>query len=434
MNHSGEKMMASIHDSNERRAAGLGFKRKESNGIIDPSLENPFAVFNVIEEGPEIIAVFNPSTPDRSEAVKGLGPSPIPFLLDTYAILGLLRVKRIGIACNTMHYWYNLQREEFPDSLAIPTVHMIEATAEEIERRGIKKVGLLATTGTTNTGLYQGACAKKGIEVVVLRGKENVDAGKLDGKGRMRREAYSGLEDLKREELQGISIDVARAQEHECLSIDFVRALGEQEGLVMESIYGAFGIKAGHTDGIARHLMEEAAKRLVKMGARGLILGCTEVPLVIPGKYFNFRRRTPLFDTTDIVAQRLLEFGRKGEAVGIAGGLGPAATIDMLGKMGMNESSVGFLKEIYNETISQLHGKGKQIVGDRDHLKFVFVQTRDPEKYADALQSLSCLFAAFAPGGLSRKTYGEFVVLKDAREIVRRALEKKAGIARTHVQ
>ena len=50
---------------------------------------------------------------------------------------------------------------------------------------------------------------------------------------------------------------------------------------VMTAVYGKKGIKAGVTAGPPREVLLEVAAGLVRRGARAVLAGCTEVPLVL---------------------------------------------------------------------------------------------------------------------------------------------------------
>ena len=236
---------------------------------LNPALEDHFVIFHPPEDphASDIVVVFNPSTPDRTEAIKGMAPTPIPFLFDSYRTLKMLGAEIVGIACNTMHYWYNRQQQEpgNPEYFALPTVHMIEETANALAARGITKAGLLATTGTVNTQLYQEAGTRCDISVLTCAQNPPAHSADLDGKGRVKAEVYR---------VYGVAKDGSiKEKDFQKLTPVLVKLLGEQEGLVMESIYGVWGIKAGYRAGTARRLMDEAAKRLVHCGAEALILG-----------------------------------------------------------------------------------------------------------------------------------------------------------------
>lgn len=110
-----------------------------------------------------VIAQSIPTIPDRSRAILGHGPSPLPALK-----AGLARLRAAGCAlavmpCNSAHYWY--------DDLAgeLPMLHIVDAVVASLRRRGIEggPIGLLATTGTVAAGIYQDRLAGTGFEIQV---------------------------------------------------------------------------------------------------------------------------------------------------------------------------------------------------------------------------------------------------------------------------
>jgi aspartate racemase len=67
----------------------------------------------------------------------------------------------------------------------------------------------------------------------------------------------------------------------------------------MSAIYGKNGIKAGVTAGPPREALLDVARELVRRGARAVMAGCTEVPLVLrPGDL-----PVPLLDPLEIGAR-----------------------------------------------------------------------------------------------------------------------------------
>lgn len=70
---------------------------------------------------------------------------------------------------------------------------------------------------------------------------------------------------------------------------------------VMAAIYGERGVKAGFTDGACRDDIEAALDGLVRMGARVVLLGCTELPLLLPAGERSGAGVT-LVDPTDVLA------------------------------------------------------------------------------------------------------------------------------------
>lgn len=67
----------------------------------------------------------------------------------------------------------------------------------------------------------------------------------------------------------------------------------------MEAIYGDQGVKAGFTDE-PRKLLEQAAKILCDQGAEVIIMGCTEIPLVLE------HACAPLVDSSLVLAEEVL--------------------------------------------------------------------------------------------------------------------------------
>jgi len=160
----------------------------------------------------------NPQIPDRTAAIMGKGPSPASAMLETARKLEQGGADFIIIACNTAHYFL----PEILPQLSIPVISIMEATVAGARRRGVNTVGLLATSGTVSTGLYQKELEKQGLRYI-----------------------------LPEEERQHIVDDM---------------------------IYE--GVKAGRKDydtTQARQLMAD----MINLGAEGFILGCTEVPLAV---------------------------------------------------------------------------------------------------------------------------------------------------------
>ena len=57
----------------------------------------------------------------------------------------------LAIPCNTSHYF----ADRLQAQLHIPIIHMIRETVAAIQAMGKKTVGILATDGTVQTGIYQ---------------------------------------------------------------------------------------------------------------------------------------------------------------------------------------------------------------------------------------------------------------------------------------
>jgi aspartate racemase len=189
-----------------------------------------------------IIIDNNPKIPDRTKAILNVGESPLSELIKTAKNLEKAGVDFIVIPCNTAHYFY----EDLIKEVTVPLLHMIREVADAIKTSlpECKKVGLLATTGTVTSNLYQRDIQQKGIEVITP-------------------------------DVQG-------------------------QAKVMDAITK---IKAGQKD-IARKLLVEIGKLLIKNKAEAIILGCTDIPVVIKTTDFT----VPVFDSNMVLAEATTRF------------------------------------------------------------------------------------------------------------------------------
>ncbi|NJE47647.1 aspartate/glutamate racemase family protein [Thermococcus sp. GR7] len=146
----------------------------------------------------------------------------------------------IAMSANTPH-------KVFPDvqkEVNVPMVSIIEAVAEEIKRRGIKRVLLLGTKTTMSSDFYVNALREEGFEVVVPSEEEQ-------------------------ERLNSIIFN--------------------------ELAFENFRNKAWIVELIERYAREEKVK--------GVILGCTELPLAIKAGDVSIE----VFDTAEIHMRKLIE-------------------------------------------------------------------------------------------------------------------------------
>jgi aspartate racemase len=188
----------------------------------------------------------NPKIPDRTLAIKKKGPSPLPQLIRSAKILENAGADFIIIPCVTAHYYFKPLQER----IKIPILNLIEISVQYLKTKWkrISKVGLLATTGTIQTGLFQKALSHTGIKVV-----------------------------LPDPEIQ--------------------------ENWVMEAIYGKQGIKVMGPSGNSKHLILKVSEKLVHLGAQAIVAGCTEVPLVLKEGDLS----VPVIDPISILARAAIE-------------------------------------------------------------------------------------------------------------------------------
>jgi aspartate racemase len=153
-----------------------------------------------------------------------------------------LRLERGGanfvvLCTNTMH----LMADEIAAAIDIPLLHIADPTAEKIKAAGFRKVGLLATAFTMEKAFYKGRLEKAfGLDVLVP------DA--------------------------------------------------DDRRVVHDVIYKE--LVAGDVRPESRMAYREVIARLVARGAQAIILGCTEIMLLVSAEDSS----VPLFDTTAIHA------------------------------------------------------------------------------------------------------------------------------------
>lgn len=109
-----------------------------------------------------VIIDSDSSIPDRTSAILNGGASPVPAIIKSAKNLEAAGADFLIMPSNTAHYFHG----EIQESITIPILHMIRETALELKYRDIKKVGLLATNGTLQTGIYESALAEFEIECI----------------------------------------------------------------------------------------------------------------------------------------------------------------------------------------------------------------------------------------------------------------------------
>ncbi len=146
------------------------------------------------------------------------------------------------IATNTMHK----VADQVQEHIQIPILHIADATAQQLQQQGIKKVGLLGTQFTMEQDFYKGRLTDKfGIEVVTPSIEDRTEVHRI---------IYQEL----------------------CL------------GEIKEA---------------SREVYLNIIDKLKADGAEAVILGCTEIALLVQQKHTS----VPLFDTTLIHAQAAVD-------------------------------------------------------------------------------------------------------------------------------
>lgn len=149
------------------------------------------------------------------------------------------------LCANTAH----TMTDEIQDNIKIPVLHIADATAEKIKIAKIKNVGLLGTKFTMEEDFYRQRLEEKhGLRVIVPPKKER---------------------EIVNTEINNL-----------CL---------------------------GKTNSRAKQQFRDIINNLVRNGADAVILGCTEIPLLIQQKDV----KVPLFDTMRIHAESAAEYSLK---------------------------------------------------------------------------------------------------------------------------
>jgi aspartate racemase len=164
---------------------------------------------------------------------------------------GARRVETAGadflvICTNTMHKL----ADDIQKQIGIPILNIIDATAAEIKRRDIDTVGLLGTRFTMEQDFYKGRLKEKHRLKVLTPSQEDITV----------------IHQVIMDELSiGVIKDVSKTKYWEIIN------------------------------------------RLKDQGAGGIILGCTEIPLLVKEEEGS----VPLFDTTGIHAAAAVDFALK---------------------------------------------------------------------------------------------------------------------------
>ena len=114
------------------------------------------------QEHLHVIADVNTNIPDRTAAILHGGADPVPELQKSAKRLAAAGADLLIMPCNTAHYFY----DSVAAAVDIPVLHMPRQTAEILRQAGVKTVGVLATDGTIQSGVYESALAQAGIRAV----------------------------------------------------------------------------------------------------------------------------------------------------------------------------------------------------------------------------------------------------------------------------
>lgn len=93
-----------------------------------------------------------PQTPDRTAAIRGSGPSPLPKLLDAISTLNSFKVELVAVGCNTAHHWYDL----LAAASHAPILHIADAALAALDTDVSRSpVAVFATRGVISADFYR---------------------------------------------------------------------------------------------------------------------------------------------------------------------------------------------------------------------------------------------------------------------------------------
>jgi aspartate racemase len=90
----------------------------------------------------------------------------LPYLKSSVMRLNLAGVDAIVIPCNTAHFFI----EELRKNSKAPILSIVEETAAAVVRNGLKKVGLLSSAKTLQSGMYQKRLLENNINLIAPDG------------------------------------------------------------------------------------------------------------------------------------------------------------------------------------------------------------------------------------------------------------------------
>ena len=116
------------------------------------------------QEHINMVITNNTTIPDRTAFILGESTdNPVPYIISDANRLRVAKAEVIIMPCNTAHSFYN----QIQKGTELPIINMIDETAARAKQVNAKRVGILATTGTISSGVYQDACERNGMTPVL---------------------------------------------------------------------------------------------------------------------------------------------------------------------------------------------------------------------------------------------------------------------------
>ena len=104
-----------------------------------------------------------PSTPDRTAYILDHSkPNPLAHMVEVGRRLVDQGAAMIAIPCVTAHYFFDTLENE----ISAPIINGVHETVLHLKRNGIHRVGIMATDGTIQSGIFHSALAQEGMEAI----------------------------------------------------------------------------------------------------------------------------------------------------------------------------------------------------------------------------------------------------------------------------
>ncbi len=186
----------------------------------------------------------NPKIPSRGRCLELGETNPSPYIRDAIIRLHKYGADFVIIPCNTAHYFY----DEFTKDLEIHVPNMIEETSKYIVKNfeNIQKIGLLSSRTTVKYHLYEKFLSPFNIKLITLPEEQNK-----------------------------------------------ISEIIEQ-------------VKIGNDGVVTKKNINVIINKLILKGAEGIIVGCTELSLIINERDFSI----PIFDSNKILAKICVELAQ----------------------------------------------------------------------------------------------------------------------------
>ncbi len=198
-----------------------------------------------------VIIDSNPKIPDRTPAIIANAENPVPAMLASGKTLESAGVDFIIIPCISAHFFLS----ELQQGLKVPILSAPDAVADKISQEfsNVKTVGLISTTGTIQGGKFAQRLLQNSIATVVPNDND--------------------------------------------------------QKAVMAAIYY---IKATQQPDVRRQCKADlirVSQNMIKVGAQGIIAGCTETPLELRAEDLP----VPYFNPLQILAEAAVREARDGD-------------------------------------------------------------------------------------------------------------------------